>query len=202
MAEKPILFSTDMVKAILEGRKTQTRRVITVHWHKGTRTTPYEPYYIESDGKLLYMDEYGDYHPMENVCPHGRPGTVLWVRETWCPGYYADGRVGYKADWQNPDPRVVAETNWKPPIHMPREAARLFLEVKSVRVERLQDITPEDCEAEGMDAYCDDGVHDPGDAMYLQFSELWDSINGNRGYGWDKNPWVWVVEFKRVEVSE
>lgn len=189
---KGILFNSEMVRAILAGRKTVTRRVVTVPWHKGKRTTPYEPYYIESDGKLLYMDEGGGFHPMEEISPYGQAGNVLWVRETWCPGYYADGRVGYKADWVNPDPRVVAETKWKPNIHMPRAAARLFLQVTNVRVERLNQITANDAKAEG--------IIDADDYEAVRkFEELWNSVNYDRGFGFAMAPWVWVIEFGKID---
>ena len=132
-------------------------------------------------------------------CPY-KPGDILWVRETWCthedmadvfenqlrPGYY------YKAneigkEWVN-DREIV---KWRPSIFMPREAARLFLKVKTVRVERLQDITAHDAIREGMESVM------PFDTVD-EFKELWDNLNAKRGYGWDTNPWVWVYEFEKI----
>jgi hypothetical protein len=224
--EKPIIFSTDMVKAILEGRKTQTRRVIKPQppedeYIHGPEV--YEPAIRGKDGELepgtpvygIYCEEWGI------KCPYV-PGMTLWVRETW---YYeshmydpSEGealyRYVYKAD--NPDYPVdvgVGEHGWKPSIHMPREAARLFLKVTNVRVERLQDISPIEIVAEGIDVPdCRQCVKDYGnpccrdeesecglqDDAVINFRELWDSINAKRGYGWDANPWVWVVEFERM----
>jgi hypothetical protein len=225
--EKPIIFSTDMVKAILEGRKTQTRRVIKPQppedeYIHGPEV--YEPAIRGKDGELepgtpvygIYGEEWGI------KCPYV-PGMTLWVRETW---YYeshmydpSEGealyRYVYKAD--NPDYPVdvgVGEHGWKPSIHMPREAARLFLRVKNVWVERLQEINDDDVEAEGAA-----GIHDwdctHGYNLYANFhpdqscrcgdgspqetfARLWDSIYAKRGYGWNANPWVWVVEFERM----
>lgn len=197
MSERPIIFSTEMVRAILEGRKTQTRRVIKVPWYYGKRVQPFDPYYVEEDGKLLYQDAYGDFHPIEEICPYGQPGDILWVRETWCEaGVFG---CAYKATDTLP---VSAKNGWRPSIHMPRQAARLFLFVKNVRAERLQDITEEDARAEGaIKAYpTTEGYYleDPQATYKGGFSALWDSIYAKRGYGWEANPWVWVVEFERV----
>jgi hypothetical protein len=203
--EKPILFSTPAVQAILAGQKTQTRRVVTVPWHKGKKVPPYEPWYVESDGKLLYMDECGEYHPMEDVCPYGEPGDILWVRETWashcdeCEHNQGEGhkdatcifgdceRYAYKADDDG-----CPGGKWRPSIHMPREAARLFLRVTGVRVERLQDISYDDCLREGMWNY---GTEVDTLAM---FQELWQTLNAKRGFGWETNCWVWVISFEVV----
>lgn len=222
--ERPILFSTPMVQAILAGRKTQTRRVVKLqalvmdngfinttamtetHWRKMNKTLP------ESVGVTFF-------------CPYGQPGDTLWVRETWawscdanlttktCPQYTCDKckyyLLDYKAnagqDWVN-DREIV---KWKPSIHMPRQASRISLLVKSIRVERLQDITEEDAKAEGFtsllcsckgQAYaCTDcmntGVLEPAE---LGFMETWEAIYNKRGYGWEVNPWVWVIEFERI----
>jgi hypothetical protein len=170
MKSRPILFSGEMVRAILDGRKTQTRRVITVHWHKGKRCLPYEPWYIDTDGVLMVQDEYGDYHNYEQVmpCPFGQPGDELWVRETFyiddcryekgpLPNGIDDMRdLYYRADGecceQIPECMCaeVGKTPWRPSIHMPRWASRITLRVTSVRVERLHDISAADCLAEGI----------------------------------------------------
>lgn len=205
MKDKPIIFSGPMVQAILEGRKTMTRRAITVPWCKGMRSMPYEPYYVETDGRLLYMDECGEYHPMENKCPYGKPGTRLWVRETWaswcdeCDNNQGTGyddatcghgdcnRYAYKADNKG-----CPGGKWRPSIHMPKEAARIWLEVTNVRVERLQEITYDDCLREGLWDYGTDV-----DTL-AAFQDLWQKLNAKRGYGWEVNPWVWAVEFKGI----
>ncbi len=208
MREIPILFSTEMVKALLDGRKTMTRRVVTVPWYKGKRTTPYEPYYIETDGKLVYMDECGEYHPMEGACPYGSPGTRLWVRETWAE--VSSGIIEYKASYQEPYTglsdidHVGKKIKWKSPRFMPKVAARIWLEVTNVRVERLQEISDVDRLKEGisvMAATAEELLNDykTTEMGRREFRELWDSLNAKRGYGWDVNPWVWVIEFKRVD---
>lgn len=189
-----------MVRAILEGRKTQTRRVITVPWSKGKRVLPYEPYYEEGGGTLLHMDQYGDYHPMSKYCPYGQPGDRLWVRETW--GFNA--RLGVstpKEAWfAYPDERAYRADEpkgnwvWRPSIHMPRWASRITLEVVRVGVERVQEITDDDAIEEGVDRT---NTSIPTYATQ-RFRKLWDSINAGRGYGWDTNPWVFVIEFRKV----
>lgn len=205
--ERPILFSGPMVTAILSGQKTQTRRVITP-----------QP---DEDGLsfLLTAGAWQDTSERIYRCPFGRPGDRLWVREAfssdwmlhqlppreWPDGapvhYWADGNPEH-GDWTPP----------KPPIFMPRWASRLTLEVVSVRVERLQDITVADVVAEGIDLdgeHADDflnaehaqagGLSIPCDHPEVYpFVRLWDSINAERGHAWADNPWVWVVEFKAV----
>lgn len=126
------------------------------------------------------------------LCPYGQPGDRLWVRETWAPvpsgPCRPDNPVMYAATVEKPH-----IWTWKPSIHMPRWASRITLEVTGVRVERLQDISNADCWAEGM---CDD--NNPEQKLNRRwFSELWESINGPGS--WEQNPWVWVVEFRRVE---
>jgi hypothetical protein len=134
---------------------------------------------------------------------------MLWVRETWIPRYFSDGRPAYRADWSLLASEVVPEPRWRPSIHMPRWVSRITLEVTGVRVERLQAITAEDVIAEGVDP----GPHrcscEPcsmtsslcpasASSLVLGFGELWDSINAKRGYPWASNPFVWVVEFRRL----
>ena len=174
---KPILFNTDMVRAILDGRKTQTRRVCKGQPQDG----------VTSPEMLGYKAPYSH-------------GDTLWVRETWCnlpvsSGNHARlmrGRYYYKAD--DPDIRPDGwRGNWRPSIHMPKEAARIFLRVKTVRMEQLQEITEKDVRSEG----CVD--------QYIGFSELWDSTirKGDLAqFGWKANPWVWVIEFERAEEPE
>lgn len=230
MSNHPILFKADMVKAILDGRKTQARRIVTVPWHKGKRCAPYDPYWTIEDGKLLGADEYGDWH--EKTSPYGVPGDLLYVREKWWAveadeigvqycvfdDEFKDGIPGPK------ELRLLDRQNWKygrhPNIHLPKKHARLWLRVKSVRVERVQEITQDDAIAEGVsldehdmtcmgdcaNRHCDkinekdlcSLYHTDEDCPETEaFGMLWDSINKDRGYGWDTNPWVWVVEFER-----
>lgn len=204
--ERPILFSGEMVRAILEGRKTQTRRVL--------RTQPLDviPYQGELAGQrwvgLMQRD------PNKGLifkCKYGQAGDRLWVRETWQAQngmgkwwheWPADDRTSENWAWTNPVVPAYDLTppRWLPSIHMPREACRLVLEVVSVRVERLQDISDEDCVAEGIDCLYEPDTNAPADHYNRQsFVYLWNTINAARGYGWPVNPWVWVIEFKLVQ---
>jgi hypothetical protein len=205
--ERPILFSAPMVRAILNGSKTQTRRVV-----KGIDITPGNlpntATFVRDTGKA---DEYlfGSNCPVEELadpfagigalCPYGQPGDRLWVREAFA-GSLADA-YEYRAD--NRDYGGVTP-RWTPSIHMPRRASRILLEIVSVRVERLQAITEADAKAEGVEKWPDGydykayGKHAGRftDAR-SSFASLWKSINGPES--WEGNPWVWVVEFKRIE---
>jgi hypothetical protein len=212
--EHPILFAGEMVRALLDGRKTQTRRVV-----KPEPPDEWEPGYY---GMLQPTDEFGEpaepdpkrdrwgvcdvYAEWGAWCPYGVPGDRLWVREAFfdtAPYAHAplfmgrSERFAYRADQE-----FIGCHRWKPSIHMPRRTSRITLEVKAVRVERVQAITFEDALAEGVaeaapvqygDGYQRDTIE--------RFQTLWDTINKARGYGWDANPWVWVVEFERVEAS-
>lgn len=193
--EKPIIFSGPSIPAIQNLKpdvwpaepidpgkpwKWQTRRLVTAPWHKDKRS-----------GKLLYQDKYGERRPMEEACPYP-PGTRLWVRETWT---ILQTKYFYRADMENPTCHY--RTKWRPSIHMPREAARLWLEVKSARPERLQAITEEDATAEGMSKTLVDGV--TFISAKGKFHALWDTLYAKRGYPWENNDWVWVYEFMRIE---
>lgn len=181
MKERPILFSAPMVRAIIDGTKTQTRRIV----------------------KAMHIPLLGR-PPAEGAPWYADPGDRLWVRETWChpapepqrPGdpvwYRADFTPRYGAWESDAAPGCVRrnEGPWKPSIHMPRWASRITLEVTSVRVERLHGITEEDARAEGVTCA------DVGDiTAWRAFCDLWKSINGAES--WAANPWVWVVGFKR-----
>jgi hypothetical protein len=189
MKERPILFSGPMVRAILEGRKTQTRRVIKPDWRFDTMTRSVWDYLDE--GSELDMAKAVHY------CPHGRRGDLIWVRETFCPDwtdhpiYQADGGSAVDAGYKS-------EPKWRPSIHMPRSACRLVLTIEHVRPERLQSISHHDIEQEGVIA-----VHPPapiGEFSALQmFQATWDALNDKRGYGWDTNPWVWRICFRVQE---
>lgn len=203
--ERPIIFAPESVRATYAGRKTMTRRVVTVPWAKGKRTTPYEPHYVESDGRLLWMDEYGDYHPMEPLCPYGVPGDRLWVKEPFA----LEDAEGCDVGPEDPEgdtwrvhyrtgPDDVAPTRWRSPRFMHRWASRLLLEVTDVRVERVQDISEEDARAEGAPARPNDLKVSWG-PYRCGFADLWDSLNARRGFPWEANPWVWCISFRRVE---
>lgn len=191
--ELPILFNTEMVRAILDGRKDATRRIVkdfipddavwgyTAFTHKGyisCRGT-----FADGDGEKFFK------LPCE-------PGDILYVRETWkkAPnGYY------YYEDWQRND--IADITKWKPSIHMPKEAARIWLKVMNVRVERLQEITEVQAQAEG----CNSGLLTGACTARGQFEDLWNSTVKKSDidrYGWDANPYVWVIEFERCEKPE
>lgn len=182
MKERPILFSGPMVRAILAGRKTMTRRVMKPQ-------PDYELVRPVVDRKTGEVHAYCDPEPTGLKCPYGVPGDRLWVRECWGP---CEGGVCYRAD---EGPKVVPDDGrWHPSIHMPRWASRITLEVTDVRVERVQDITPAACASEGFDFVVTDGLMPRG-----QFAKLWDALNSKRGFGWEANPWVWVVDFRRTE---
>lgn len=216
MKERPILFRGEMVRAILEGRKTQTRRVIKpqpnltpsgmMNWKgllKG-RTTP-----TLENGEFEFIDEW------VSSCPYGQPGDRLWVRETIIIQVGHKGR--YKADgvWFSfpKDYEVNYDKKTIPSIFMPRWASRIMLGITNIRVEKLQEITEEDAEREGIEimqrpASVGGGTRyfapASGDRPpYWEYSAgtafmyLWDSINGKK-YPWSSNPWVWVIEFKKL----
>jgi len=204
--ERPILFSGAMVRAILDGRKTQTRRVVKPQPPAGTREVGI--YHYPSDRDCFYPFDGGSIiGGWAQHCPYGQPGDRLWVRETWgfnpdFPGVH--NQACYRADRGHEYDGI----RWRPSIHMPRTACRLVLEVTGVRVERLQDISYEDAIAEGM--------FDPGtiESTYpltgetgeqlgrrlghpqRSFAILWEELNG--AGAWAANPWVWVIEFPRI----
>lgn len=206
----PVLFNTDMVRVILDGRKTVTRRALK------------HPFEVHPNGFITKP------RGNERLCPYTPPyqtDDILYVRETWsfmscigCDGDYArgeqpcydfqaveyddgdsisDGCFLYRADCRTPE-RIT----WRPSIHMPKEAARIWLKVTDVRVERLHDMSGQDILREGVNCH----VHPEADYFEgnqkMMFEELWNSTlkKGDlESYGWDANPWVWVVEFERCE---
>lgn len=215
MKERPILFSAPMVRAILEGRKTQTRRVVK------------PPVIVHSvTGECLAnLDSTGPRRP----CPYGQPGDRLWVRETfsgpWCmeaqngtaavpPSKWGESsRIWY---WADGEPDHGEWTRPRPSIHMPRWASRILLEITRAGVERLQGISEDDAQSEGVsrgfrDSYGDapmsiDDMEDPREVGYPtgswardNFRRLWESING--AGSWDANPLVWVIEFKQLDAD-
>ncbi|MTI72564.1 MAG: hypothetical protein FH747_03045 [Stenotrophomonas sp.] len=209
MKARPILFKPDMVNAILEGRKVQTRRIVKplagAGWQPKTAngdpcllgwiTTPHPK--KGKFGLFMRREIYsgsGKYEHDLIPCPYGAPGDVLWVREAW--GIIDDNTVeAGAAAYRATDP--VALDKWRPSIHMPRWASRLTLEITDVRVERLQDISEEDARAEGarLELAEVDSVRLGAEASHRSgFQNLWKSINGEES--WAANPWVWVVEFQ------
>lgn len=209
--ERAMPFNVDMVRAILDGRKTQTRRVV--------KPQPSNPH----PGILVWKND--EHFPettfpkwMAERCPYGQPGNRLWVRETWA--YFGGdeylyqkepGSVGYRAEHDGL--ASAPGGRWRPSIHMPRWASRLTLEVVSVRVERLQAISEEDARAEGVERHPEPFTsgyrnYEPEPSFESvtyhptareSFASLWRSINGAES--WDANPWVWRIEFARVEAS-
>jgi len=234
MRERPILFSGPMVRAILDGTKTQTRRVVKpqpVNVPVGAYCNPYNKNYEHftfwtSDNKMCNGQVGNVKNTCHWKCPYGAPGSRLWVREAWkvlaFSGRNLDKEnqiyeytIGYRATkdlgpedlssqtilFKSPRKAYRKPDAWRPSIHMPREYSRILLEVVNVRVERLQDISEEDAKAEGAT---------PSDALLtgefsglkrvayrLEYKNLWNRINGPGS--WDANPWVWVVEFRRVK---
>lgn len=205
MKSRPILFNGPMVRALLDGRKTQTRRVFKLP--NGHR---WDDLQGGADSGNIECDKWpGTWHVSEFRCPYGQPGDQLWVRETWycddfrvqCGPYLKpddmdvtaareDGTLVYAADGLSP--YEADQPVWKPSIHMPRWASRITLEIVSVRIERLQDISRGDAMAEG----CPFPNMADGDDPRKWYADLWNTINGPGS--WDANPLVWVVEFKVV----
>jgi hypothetical protein len=207
MKEHPILFSGPMVQAILANRKTQTRRKVKLlPWMYRAKMTLAEAWADMGFGDGWYLKvKHEPSDALQRVyCPCGKVGDRLWVRETWAQYNGSDSpHAFYKADWHSDQPPI-----WKPSIHMPRWASRITLEITAVRVERLQDTSEADCLAEGIQRCTKDGeLYKYGwDALpwvywalnpRVAYRALWESINGPES--WEANPWVWVIEFKRVE---
>lgn len=207
MAIKPILFNTPMVRAILDGRKTCTRRICK---DANEYTVPDMDFY-DADRRTYAVHNYADKEhtdklsTAERTCPIC-PDDILYVRETWkkAPnGYY------YYEDWQRND--IADVTKWKPSIHMPKEAARIWLKVTDVRVERLQEITDEQAKREGIQYdECPTGftwkqetdMHNCYTTPIGAIQALWNSTIKKSDldrYGWNASPWVWVIEFERCE---
>ena len=224
MKERPILFSGPMVRAIMEGRKTQTRRVVK------DVSADCELFIDSGDGffQQCYRDNSGAIHSKSwlSKCPYGIPGDRLWVRETFAiatgppPDVPMDAdntAVVYRASWDVEVPETPLDGAWKPSIHMPRWASRINLEITGVMVERLQEINCDDAIAEGTDwKTCP--TYQSVESLKEQvtasrvgrpyfpvltidyvggYKKLWESINGPGS--WDKNPWVWVVKFRRID---
>ncbi|MBD1295510.1 hypothetical protein [Pseudomonas aeruginosa] len=205
MKERPILFTGPMVRAILEGRKTVTRRVVKPPPDfLGSMVDPNTPFKTLDAGLHARI-----------TCPHGQPGDRLWVREAWAADAQVDAiaprdlsqgePIWYPADFsvRQTGCSMISKGRGRPSIHMPRWASRVLLEITAVRVERLQDISEEQALAEGVHGEPCDHARQAcgdigcwGDTAKGAFGFLWESLNGEGS--WVANPWVWVVEFKRV----
>ncbi|MCL2223593.1 MAG: hypothetical protein FWB96_01350 [Defluviitaleaceae bacterium] len=199
---KPIIFSTAMVQAILAGDKTQTRRVIK----------PQPCAEATAFHKFIHSEDCGWEARFSNshsnaVCDRKvriDNGDILYVRETWAhskePSENDTGQdhEGYLYKATDTTNGKYSTVKWKPSIHMPKAAARLFLRVTNVRVEQLQDISINDCCREGYDTK----FYSKFDGARDWFFHLWNSINAERGYPWSSNPWVWVYEFERITETE
>lgn len=198
---KPIIMSAEDVRALLDGRKTQTRRLIKP-----------QPKHIQTlrDGRFETSNDGGFDCDAKYIEPLYKPGDVLYVREKWRTVDYeyrggkwsaaverVDGTKDIRVSWYDdsdvgiPYEGPYSTTGWKASIHMPREAARLFLRVKDVRVERVQDISEEDAKAEGVTA-----INNSECGYRGAFRELWNTLNAKRGFDWYTNSWVWVIEFE------
>lgn len=205
MRERPILFNGAMVRAILSGAKTQTRRVVkNIPWREGCNPQFSQAAAFSNSGDFRIAGS--EEMTTSFRCPYGQPGDRLWVRETWTNAWdelknqWSDPeRYHYRADGiEVAHVDGMERSPWIPSIHMPRRACRLVLEITAVRVERLQAITEADAIAEGAP-----GRVEPSELRWQHyvphsrgFIELWNSTGGD----WDSNPWVWVLEFKRLEV--
>lgn len=198
MAFHPILFTDEMIRANLEGRKTQTRRVIVGD------ADLIEPLGDKADSVFIHKQacpSFCDFACGGRLikCPYGVRGDVLWARETWARGPGGSRECAYRAtvkDGHHPPA-------WKPSIHMPKWACRLWCRIESIRVERVQDIRWHDAIAEGM--------KDPRRSMLridknrgpvAAYAKLWDSINAKRGFGWKANPWVWAITYTPMRTGE
>ena len=206
MRERPILFSAPMVRAILDGSKTQTRRIVTPQGSEMQRE-------VMPDGRTIgWRTNVRHAHGWTtvNICPYGAPGDRLWIKEAFrvcfvgacCFGEYAAGGERLHSDGFDTEQaaRFLRKGSaWSPAIHMPRWASRLTLDVAGVRVERLQEITADDAVREGINPSEVPGVGSDH-ALVDAFQKLWDSINGKHS-PWSSNPWVWVVSFRRLVLT-
>ena len=205
MREKPILFSGPMIRAILAGEKTQTRRVIKPQPDLAVQEVGYS--FFTGPAEIEWRYGGGKFRIVKCRCPYGKPRDQLWVRETFAtPGKWDQYKPSELLDnWLRPDQLVYKATErypdgdyykWRPSIFMPRWASRIQLQVESVRVERIQEISEKDALAEGT---MHNGFVSKTVSEVSVFKGLWNEINEKRGYGWEKNPWVWVVEFSIIQ---
>ncbi len=212
MMERPILFSTEMVRAILAGQKNQTRRVIKIQpddvgaikLTQGWQGDGHRWYFTSNSGKV------GIFKPLFIKCPYGQVGDLLWVKEAWFNPNYERGefRSPYLTLYKALEPDVTwGDFKWKSARFIPKVYARIWLEITGVRAERLQDISEEDAKSEGCMAWfppyeiypgCKEEYNERGGSYRNGFHDLWQQINEKKN-PWLGNPYVWVVEFKRIE---
>ena len=190
MKERPLICQSESVIGILEGRKTQTRRVVKERVSISDHGMGHNPMVLHK----------GDWYRPVEWSPYGQPGDRLWVRETWAYIFNSGSEPPTYTTYFKANGNTLPGINkWRPSIFMPRWASRITLEIVNIRVERVQDISEEDAKAEGTKGLYDDWAG-PGKLTYRKpYKALWDSINSKRGYGWDVNPWVWVIEFKVLQ---
>lgn len=211
--ERPILFSGEMVRAILEGRKTQTRRILKIQ--------PLDILPMNIPNQWVALVSRDPNHGKVLSCRFGQPGDRLWVRESfnwssdeelspnenhkYCPerNSYSAKNVVWRADGQewNPNHSEWGHTLWKPSIHMPRWASRILLEITNIRAERVQDITEQDATFEGVTPSPTYRGSVPGEEHRFAFRDVFMQINDKTGELWQSNPWVWVIEFKVLEIK-
>jgi len=208
MKEKPILFTAEMVTAILDGRKTMTRRIAKPRFDD---RTPCEHWTGRRGAcgvgaESVFMARHCKHGSESQTCPYGQVGDRLWVREAFADLHemgFADfpNNIAYRADC-GPDSLEAAKSygvKWRPSIHMLRWASRITLEITSLRAERVRDITRSDIRAEGVMIPAHLNNEDSYKRAYADaWKTLWDSIYTKRGYGWAVNPWVWVISFKLI----
>lgn len=200
MKERPIILKAHEVRAALDGRQTQFRRVVKPQPQLNGRWMEWR------NGKgVLITEQCSNWSPFDTgfrravsehpyFCPYGQPGDRIWVKETWQKAGGASGYWWYRSTDSEADDGGSPVSQWRSSIHMPRHASRITLEITSIRVERLQDITEADAMAEGVDAGKYAGLER---AAARAYSDLWESIHGPGS--WEANPWVWVVEFNKVK---
>ena len=210
MKERPILFSADMVNAILAGNKTQTRRIIKPQpngtWARDENTGCHKMYQLNENINGILWWNIGGINGLPK-CKYGQIGDHLWVRETFHPVFsqeptYNNGmpiEIDYAATYKAGDRLVTPK--WKPSIHMPRHASRILLEITDIRIERLNDISENDAIAEGIEVdEIGHAVRKDDDIAWgsakSAYAELWERINGE--CSWSQNPFVWVISFKRI----
>lgn len=210
MKERPIIFTGEMVRAILAGRKTQTRRALK----KQPCISLSQPVFNGREWGFYEEGRTGGPYQHLGKCPYGSPGDLLWVRENFRLHHKEDenspgeARVGTKTWYEADDPQLVYAGKLRPSIYMPRSRTRILLTVETVSIERLQDISDADARAEGVPGMppfersllsepCPDPAEKTDLNCRMRFAALWEQINGQKS--WQKNPWVWVIEFRRIK---
>jgi hypothetical protein len=214
MKEQPILFSTEMVKAILEGRKTQTRRVVVAQTGEWKGKQPIDVLPMKIPNEWVGLMQHDPNRGQVFKCRYGQVGDKLWFKEAWATEKRLDhlepseiGNAAIVPLWYKADDNPVIDGEpergkWRSGRFMPKWAARIWLEITKVRVEKLQEITEEDAKAEGCPSIMTRDINYQlidGVIPTFWFEEKWNDLNTKRGYGWDSNCWVWVLEFKKVK---